>query len=41
MPGPEADLVLLQHPKYYHKALHLGCFSSPRSASEAYQSGNC
>ena len=26
----EADLGLLQH----HKALHLGCCSSPRSASE-------
>ena len=36
----EADLGLLQHPRwsalwavnYYHKALHLGCCSSPRSA---------
>ena len=27
----EADLGLLQH---YHKALHLGCCSSPRSVSE-------
>ena len=39
----EPDLGLLQHPrwsvpavKYYHKALHLGCCSSPRSASERY-----
>ena len=40
---PEADLGLLQHPRwsallpavnYYHKALHIGCCSSPRSASE-------
>ena len=34
----EADLRLLQHPRwstnYYHKAPHLGCCSSPRSASE-------
>ena len=37
----EPDLGLLQHPrwsvpavKYYHKALHLGCCSSPRSASD-------
>ena len=38
---PEADLGLLQHPRwmqlqdvnYYHKVLHLGCCSSPRSAS--------
>ena len=33
----EADLGLLQHllpaVNYYHKALHLGCCSSPRSAS--------
>ena len=34
----EADLGLLQHPRweavnYYYKALHLGCCSSPRSAS--------
>ena len=41
----EADLGLLKHPKwstlltiwstvnYYHKALHLGCCSSPRSTS--------
>ena len=36
----EADLGLQQHPRwsalwavnYYHKALHLGCCSSPRSA---------
>ena len=32
------DLGLLQHPRwsvsYYHKALHLGCSSSPRSASD-------
>ena len=36
---PEADLGLLQYPRrlpavnVYHKALHLGCWSSPRSAS--------
>ena len=39
---PEADLGLLQHSRwsarlaavnYYHKALHLGCCSSPRPAS--------
>ena len=31
----EADLGLLQHPaiNYYHKALHLGCCNSHRSAS--------
>ena len=36
----EVDLGLTQHPRcstlavnYYHKALHLGCCSSPRSAS--------
>ena len=29
----EADLGLLQTVNYYHKALHLGCCSSPRSAS--------
>ena len=32
----EVDLGLLQHPRWsalYHKALHLGCCSSPRSAS--------
>ena len=39
--NPEADLGLLRHPRwsavnYYHKALHLGCCSSPRSASETY-----
>ena len=32
---PEADFGLLQHPavNYYHKVLHLGYCSSPRSAS--------
>ena len=33
----DADLGLLQHPRwsvYHHKALHLGCCSSPCSASE-------
>ena len=29
----EVDLGLLQAVNYYHKALHLGCCSSPRSAS--------
>ena len=29
----EVDLGLLQH-NYYHKALHLGCCSSPGSVSE-------
>ena len=39
---PEADLGMLQHPRwssivelYYHKELHLGCCSIPRSASES------
>ena len=32
---PEADLGLLEAVNYYHKALHLGCCSSPRSASES------
>ena len=32
---PEAELGLLQQAvSYYHKALHLGCCSSPRSASD-------
>ena len=30
----EADLGLLPAVNYYHKELHLGCCSSPRSASE-------
>ena len=39
LPGPDADLGLLQHPRltsvnYYHKELHLGCCSSPRPASD-------
>ena len=29
----EADLGLLQAVNYYHKELHLGCCSRPRSAS--------
>ena len=35
----EADLGLLQNPRWsaYHKALHLGCCSSPRSASDREQ----
>ena len=36
----EADLGLLQHSNgavnYYHKALHLGCCSCPRSASATF-----
>ena len=32
--GAEADLGLLQH----HKELHLGCCSSPRTASEVFVS---
>ena len=35
----EADLGLLQHllpaVNYYHKALHLGCCSSPTTTSES------
>ena len=32
---PEAHLgLLLPAVNYYHKAFHLGCYSSPRSASE-------
>ena len=30
----EANLGLLPAVNYYHKVLHLGCSSSPRSASE-------
>ena len=40
VPNSEVDLGLLQHQRQialqyllYHKALHLGCSSSPRSAS--------
>ena len=32
----EVDLGLLQAVNYYHKALHLECCSSPRSASGTY-----
>ena len=32
----EADLGPLPAANYYHKELHLGCCSSPRSASAMY-----
>ena len=40
---PDTDLGLLQHPRWvqavndYHKALHLGCCSSPRPPLQTSQ----